>query len=263
MVYKGILTCRLAYALGVVACFVSIQAQATGPDSVQVAVATNFVRTFHEITAIFSTETQIAVTVVTGSTGKLYAQIVNGMHVDLLLAADRKRVDLLGEKDLILSDTRMTYAIGRLAWWHPHVKSIQDMDMRAMIPIEASIRTVAMAQPALAPYGTAAAQALNQCFQYDPQKLRFVYGENIGQTFAQVATGNADAGLVALASIKTASRIPPRSFEVIPSRCHLPIKQDAAVLKFSSNPIDAKLLLKFMSRPLTKKLIRQAGYSTE
>ncbi|MDH3864565.1 MAG: substrate-binding domain-containing protein, partial [Gammaproteobacteria bacterium] len=58
---------------------------ATGEDYVTVAVASNFAATARDIAARFSQESGFDVRITTASTGKLYAQIVNGAPFDILL----------------------------------------------------------------------------------------------------------------------------------------------------------------------------------
>ena len=61
-------------------------------------------------------------------------------------------------------------------------------------------RHVAIANPDLAPYGAAAKQALQGLGLWDELSGKIVMAENIGQTFAMVATGNARVGFVALSA---------------------------------------------------------------
>ena len=56
-----------------------------------VAVAANFAWPMGELEALFEAEGVHELTVVHGSTGQLYAQIVNGAPYDVFLAADRDR----------------------------------------------------------------------------------------------------------------------------------------------------------------------------
>ena len=61
---------------------------AEADDGLLVAVASNFQTTARDIVSAFTLETGVPVRLSSGSTGKLYAQIVNGAPYDLFLAAD-------------------------------------------------------------------------------------------------------------------------------------------------------------------------------
>jgi len=57
-------------------------------NDVQVAVAANFTAPMQEIAAVFEKDTGHKAQLVSGATGKLYAQIKNGAPFDVLLSAD-------------------------------------------------------------------------------------------------------------------------------------------------------------------------------
>ena len=228
--------------------------------SLSIAVATNFAPALDEIASAFTDETTIELRAITGSTGKLYAQIMNGMDVDLFLSADQTRINRLVNDDLTISDTQTTYAKGRLVWWQPD--SLQSVDWQKRLEIGNDVKVIAHAQPDLAPYGLAAVQALSKCFQFDRSKIDFVQGENIGQAYAYVATGNADAGLVALSNIRLASTVPRNSYSLVPSSCHEPIKQDAVVLRSSQNVVVARRFLEFLRNEKIQQRIAEFGYQS-
>ena len=81
---------------------------------VQVAVASNFIGPLKAIKARFEKDTAHRMIIISGSTGKLYAQIKHGAPFDLLLAADSLRPRLLEEEGFAVSGSRFTYAVGRL-----------------------------------------------------------------------------------------------------------------------------------------------------
>jgi len=81
-----------------------------------VAVATNFSEVIDVLKAEFEKSSKHKITVVTGSTGKLYAQIVNGAPFDVFLAADQARPERLAAEGRSLGDP-FTYATGQLALW--------------------------------------------------------------------------------------------------------------------------------------------------
>ena len=228
------------------------------PDTLKIAVATNFVLVLETIADSFQATTDTSVEIVSGSSGKLYAQIVNGLAVDLFLSADRARVDRLTETSFAVPDTRVTYAEGRLVWWQPAGNFSQDGN--DALPKSLTSKIVALAQPSLAPYGMAAQQTLNRCMNLDQSQTVLVFGENVGQAFAYVRTGNANAGLVALAQIHQASDVASKEFVTVPRSCHDPIQQDAIVVSSGSNPEAAKSFLTFMRTSDTRELIEAAGY---
>ena len=59
--------------------------------------------------------------------------------------------------------------------------------------------------------------------------------ENVGQTYAMVMTGNADAGFVALSQVLE-KQVPNATFTTIPENAHDPIRQDVVLLNAGSQP---------------------------
>ena len=64
-------------------------------DELRVAVASNFATTATRLVERFEQRSGHFVVLVSGSTGKLYAQIVHGARLDAFLAADSRRPSLL------------------------------------------------------------------------------------------------------------------------------------------------------------------------
>ncbi|MEO1028366.1 MAG: substrate-binding domain-containing protein, partial [Pseudomonadota bacterium] len=60
-------------------------------DDATIAVATNFRPALEKLAWVFQAETGYEIEIVSNSTGKLYAQILNGAPFDVFLAADQER----------------------------------------------------------------------------------------------------------------------------------------------------------------------------
>lgn len=223
-----------------------------------VAVATNFAPVLDEVALQFEDTTNIELRLIAGSTGKLFAQIKNGLDVDLFLSADQVRIRRLVEIDMAIEDSLTTYAEGRLVWWQP--RSQTNFESRKPYEIGNDIRVISYAQPDLAPYGKAAEQALSKCFRLNRARIRFVHGENVGQAYAHVATGNADAGLVALASINLANAAACEDYFIVPRSCHEPIRQDVVILKSSRRLPAAHQFLHFLQSDKVQQRIAEYGY---
>ena len=83
-------------------------------ETLTVAVASNFARTAEAIVARFEVQTEHDVRIVRGSSGKLFAQIVNGAPIDVFLSADADRPRALEARGLVVPGSRFAYAIGTL-----------------------------------------------------------------------------------------------------------------------------------------------------
>lgn len=240
---------------GLLAAFTASPAPA---EDIRVAVAANFLATARELEAAFEAEHDHEVTLVAGSTGLLYAQIVQGAPFDLLLAADQARPAALAENGLGVSTTRFTYATGRLSLLYQASSTGESAPVRIL---EQAGR-IALAQSELAPYGLAAEQTLRSLGLDAQTASRRVYGLNVGQVYAVIATGNADAGFVARSAVRQRAMPPGLLAIEIPETWHAPVHQDAIRLSSARHPEAAQSFLDFLLSPHARSLIEAAGYAS-
>ena len=175
-------------------------------DEVRVAVASNFADCLEALAPAFEESTGHQVIISRGSTGRHFAQIQSGAPFDVFLAADSLRPTLLEEKGLIVPGSRFTYAEGRLALWIPGAGP-EDKRPAADILRAAEFDHLAIANPRLAPYGLAAKQALESMGLWEDLRSRLVMGQNVGQTWQFVASGNAEMGFRTYPQIITAPKM--------------------------------------------------------
>ncbi len=231
-------------------------AQQAMADNIHVAVASNFTHTIKTLAGQFEASSGHKVTLSFGSTGKHYAQIKNGAPFDAFFAADVKRPQLLDEEGVALPGSRFTYAIGKIVLWSPK-KSI--VDAQGKVLEEGAFRHLAIANPKLAPYGKAARQVLQDRGIWEALQNRMVRGENIGQTFQFVKSGNAELGFVALSQVKHPANAIEGSWWEIPQSLYTPIEQQAVLLRESDA---ARAFLAFVKSDASLEIIRGFGYAT-
>ncbi|VAX32964.1 Molybdenum ABC transporter, substrate-binding protein ModA [hydrothermal vent metagenome] len=225
---------------------------------VHVAVASNFISPLKVIKTRFEKFSGHRMIIISGSTGKLYAQIKHGAPFDLLLAADSLRPRLLEEEGFAVKDSRFTYAVGRLTLWSRDPNQITKAG--AEIFQQQTFNHLAMANPKTAPYGRAALQALKKLGVWGQVKDKIVQGENIGQTFLFVATKNAELGFVArLQTRDTKNKFNGSRWDVPPD-LYDPIYQDLVLLKRARDKPSAHALAKFLQTPEAQKIIADFGY---
>lgn len=234
---------------------VSASAQA---GDVQVAVASNFIGPLKIIKERFEKDTGHRLLIISGSTGKLYAQIKHGAPFDLLLAADSLRPKLLEEEGFAVKSSRFTYAVGRLTLWSANPNLIKGAG--AEIFQQASFNHLAMANPKTAPYGRAALQTLKKLGIWDQVRGKVVQGENIGQAFQFVATENAELGFVALSQTQDSKNKIKGSRWDVPTDLYDPIFQDLVLLQHARDNPAAKELASFLRGPRARKIIADQGY---
>ncbi len=220
-----------------------------------VTVATNFLPAMQILADHYQAENGHRLKLVSGSTGKLYAQIIHGAPFDLFLAADQERPRRLEAEGAAVDGSRFTYAVGRLALIRAGGGPVEFQRL-----MDGGFRKLALANPKLAPYGLAAEQSLRHAGVWERVAARLVYGENIGQAYTLVATGNADSGLVALSQVK--GMADPPAYWLVPADWHEPIRQDAVLVQRGKGNEAAEGFLAYLRSGAAREIIGDFGYGT-
>lgn len=228
-------------------------------DEVPVAVATNFRSCLEELAEAFRTETGHSLTISSGSTGQLHAQILNGAPFLVFLAADSERPLDLEARGAILPDSRFTYAEGRLALVSRETSFTAAVDPCSLL-VHGDYERLAIANPALAPYGRAAVEVLAGLGLGETAGARLVTGQDVGQALQFVASGNAGLGLVAWAQ---ALDLPGEGWLrwMMPDSLHAPIVQQAVLLPPAAGDAAALDFGAFLTGPTARRIIGEFGYS--
>ncbi len=231
---------------------------AVADDGLTIAVASNFRRAAEEIASEFTNVSQVAVRISSGSTGMLYAQIVNGAPFDVFLAADARRPQLLEDDALAVSGSRISYATGSLVLWSADSALANQSCIEVLK--SGSYRRIAVANSLTAPYGLAAEEFLKAMGVYDEASKRMVYGENIAQTLQFVASGNATLGLIAASQVADGLPEPGSCLWKVPAELHGAIDQQAVVIRNSRNLAAAERFMAFLQSPQVARILSRRGY---
>jgi len=226
-----------------------------------IAVATNFRASFEALEADFENQSPHRITGVYGGTGQLFTQIINGANYHAFLAADKARPQKLTDSGRgIAGSPSFVYAQGRLAlWtraqspWAERYAPAKKFGAHTILKQE-KITRLAIANPKLAPYGAAAMETIETLGAAPRLTPHIVQGENAGQAFALTSTGNAQAGLVALAD---AQRAKNGVYWNVPAYLHNPIDQSALLL--FETPA-ARAFLEYLRTPPARHIMRAHGY---
>jgi molybdate transport system substrate-binding protein len=225
-------------------------------DEATVAVAANFLIVARALEIEFEATSGHELVVTVGSTGQLYAQIVNGAPFDVFLAADRERPRLIAEANLGDASSVFTYAVGQLVLWSGDAGRVLDKPLSNQL--RSDYRFLAISEPGVAPYGVAARQLLENLGLWSELEPRIVRGQNIAQTFTMVETGNAEFGLVALSQALAYDG--SASYQAVPSNLYDPIRQDAVLLQRAADNAAARQFLDFLKSPAASEIIERFGY---
>ena len=228
-------------------------------DEIKIAVASNFYPTMKELVTHFesitpNSDTTNNIVLISGSSGKHYAQILNGAPFDLFFSADKLRPNMLEKEDVFNNQSRFTYALGKLALWSPFNEYV---DSDGQVLYNDDFRFLAIANPKIAPYGIASKETLISMNLWQDMEEKLVRGENIAQTFQFAKSGNAKLGFVSYSQILSLNSSSEGSYWLVPQSMYQPIEQQAILLKDSSLGKD---FLSFIMSDEALDIIKRNGY---
>lgn len=228
-------------------------------EQVVVAVASNFAPAMRAIVAEYERSTSHTAILAVGSSGKLYAQMMNGAPYHVFLSADQSTAEALQQRGLIVPGSRFTYAVGALVLWSATTGKVDD---EGAVLLRQQFHKLSIANPKVAPYGAAAVEVLGYLGIDQKTTPKLVQGENIAQAYQFVATGNAELGFVALSQVINNGAGKGSSWRV-PGHMHRPIMQDAVLLAAGEYNPAARELVQFMRTPAAKAIIKRYGYAAD
>ncbi|MFV0280580.1 MAG: molybdate ABC transporter substrate-binding protein [Rhodoblastus sp.] len=219
----------------------------------RVAVAANFTEPAKVIAAEFKQKTGHEALLSFGSSGQFYSQIAQDAPFQVFLSADDKRPKDAVDAGLAVAGSRFTYAIGKIVLFS---KTLDLANGEAVLKANAFSK-LSIANPATAPYGAAAVEAMKAAGVYDAIEPKLVQGNSIAQAFQFVNTGNAEIGFVALSQL---TNISDGSRWTVPQAWYKPILQDAVLLKKGADDEASKAFVAFLKGPEAHAIIEKFGY---
>ena len=234
----------------------SLFSTAAFSQTLTLAVANNFYGPMKALVSDYKQLHSDEVEISTGSTGQLYAQIINGAPFDLFFSADQTRPQLLVEQQL--AEDEFTYAQGVLVAWSP----AENIDVKADL-FSANFQYLAIADPKLAPYGLAAQQMLEKYQKWNDVQNKLVVGKGLNATYQFVFTGNAQIGLLAKSQVYQQGEFQSGSVWQVPASDHQAIKQDAVTLKSAKGKESVTQFVDYLKSERAKNIITSFGYVTD
>jgi molybdate transport system substrate-binding protein len=222
----------------------------TSPELV-VAAATDLQNAFTEIGKLFEARSNCKVLFTFGATGQLTNQIENGAQFDVFAAASVTYMDRLASRNHVIPNSVRIHARGHLVL---AVNKNSDVSADRLDDLlKPEIQHIVLANPAHAPYGLAAKQALEHAGLWVELQPKIVLGENVRQALTYGQTGNAEAGLVAL----SVANVPEVTYTPIDESFHEPIDQAIAIVAGTKREELARAFIDFVDgsdgRPIMSK----------
>ncbi|MGB0805042.1 MAG: molybdate ABC transporter substrate-binding protein [Salibacteraceae bacterium] len=241
---------------GILAFFSFTGCESNNPD-LTIAVASNLQFVMEEIVADYEKETGQKVQVVTGSSGKLFAQIKSGAPFDVFLSADTLFPSRVIQEDLATTNYHV-FAYGVLVLWSSDTLKQNPTQMLSKISEswKNTTKKWAIANPKTAPYGYATKRYLDALEVYQELLPYQVQGESVAQVNQFVHAKSVAFGFTSLSSVM-AKKIDSSFWFLINPNQYPHIQQTALILNSS---MKSNEFIKYLERPVAIKWLNAHGY---
>lgn len=227
-------------------------------QTLRVAVAANAQFVAQALKKAFEKKDPVNIEIIVGSSGKLTAQIEHGAPYDLFLSADMKYPESLYKTGNTIGRPRI-YAFGKLVLW-----TLKNNNLSKSIQVikQPFIKTIAIANPATAPYGVAATQCMKATGILDAVKSKIVYGESIAQVNSYLLSGAADVAFTAKSVVESSALKTKGRWIEVPDNLYQPIAQGVVVLEHAkaNNFKAARTFYSFLFSDQARAIFKSFGY---
>lgn len=228
-------------------------------QNVRVAIAANLQPVMKALQQDFKKQSGITVEAVSGSSGNLAAQIKNAAPFDVFLSADTEFPEALFKTGFATKKPAV-YASGVLILFSKG--KLGSISWQKLLQTK-GIRHIAIGNPAIAPYGKAAKEALTHEGLYDLLKPKIVFGESITQVNTYLTTGVAEAGFTTLSFVKDPNNKSGKNYQTIDPKTYRSIQQGMVLIKHQKANPGADKFYRYILGAGAKKIFTRFGYHVQ
>jgi len=225
-----------------------------GKPALTISAASNLIPAFEEIGERFEDETSIEVEFNFGASGQLADQIIQGAPVDVFASADAAYINELLEDGLLVKSSITEFARGRIVLWAAEGSNLELDELQDLSQL--SVETLVLANPAYAPFGKAAREALESAEMWDVLADKVVYGSYVSQALHMAEAGSADAAIVALSLVLGSDG----DWILIPETQHEPIRQVMAIVRGTDHIEEASAFIEYVQGEVGQEILRRFGF---
>lgn len=225
-------------------------------EKLTIAAASDLRYALDDIITLFKQQQPAAdVRVIYGSSGKISTQIRHGAPYDVFFSADIQFPEQLYAEGHAVTQPQL-YALGRIVLWSPQ-QNMTGIELSQLTTMP--FRRLAIAQPAHAPYGQRAKEALQATGVWSAVEPKLVYGENIAQTAQLAQSGGADIAIIAL-SLAKFPELAKQGYQLIPAELHQGLTQAYVITRHGANNSSAQQFTNFMTNKDVLAIMQGYGF---
>ena len=217
-----------------------------------VAAASDTRDAFAEIAALAANRSDVRIGFVFGSSGMLREQLLAGAPYDAYVSANSAFVDEVVAAGFGDASTRDSFAVGRLA-----IISAVDDPLPGNASQLVDYSRIVIANPAHAPYGVAAREALQTLGLFGDVEDRLVLADNVADAVRIVQAGEADIGIVALSLVVNEPHL------VVDEALHQPIQQTLVITTRGSSNAAARAFVDALQSAEGCAILQRYGFTVK
>lgn len=205
----------------------------------------------------FELEQGIEVKFSFGGSWSLAQQVSRGAPADVFLAAGPGPMDSLAGEGLLAQGSRSDLLGNTLI-----IVGADPRDAVVFTPerlLDNNVRRIAMGDPALAPAGSYAREALQGMGLWVDLQGKLIYGLNVRTALQYVSSGNADVAIVYGTDASSDDSLRP--LWAFPPESHSPIRYPIATLSHAGNPSGAEAFQAFLHSAEVSNLFVEYRFS--
>ncbi len=191
------------------------------------------------------------------SSGKLQAQIEEGLEADVFMSAAAKQMDALEEKGMVVSETRANLLENRIVLIVPSGSELGLSSFADIVKADA----IALGDPASVPAGQYAKEALTFLGIWEEIQGRASFGTNVTEVLNQVAAASAEAGIVYATDAASMAGQVEIAAEAPEGSLSQRVLYPAAVLKGSAHFEEAGRFVEFLKTPEAMEVFAAYGFT--
>ena len=236
----------------------SFESRDSSSVNLMISVAASLQDAIKEIGNLYSQQVPtVKLTYNFGSSGSLQQQIEQGAPVDVYISAAERNMDILEQKNLLLSNTRRNLLQNEVVL----ITSENNTDIEGFTELQGDfVNTIAIGAPDSVPAGKYAQEVLDSLKLSKSLEGKFIFAKDVRQVLAYVETGNVEAGMVYSTDVQVSEQV--KIIQTAPINSHSPIIYPVAIIEDSKHPESAQNFIEFLLSNEAKSVFTKYGFST-
>ena len=260
-VSRNVATALLCAVFGASALLASPAGAGAATAPLHVAAAADLMPVLPSLVRSFTEKTGIPVRISWGTSGEEAQAIRHRAPYDLFLAADRSFPEGLAADGYLRKESLRIYAKGILVLWIPESTLARTHEPAGTgLLSRRFVRRIALANPRLAPYGSAAIACLRSRSLWPALRKKAVYGNSLAQVAQYLRTGAAQAGFLSKSQATVLGGRVKGDSVILSPLCSPYLSQEMGIVTRSGRERDARAFEDYLLGAEAQGFLMKHGY---